>query len=75
VTYLLTYPDGTKQTFMDLADDRGHSLHIFNVAYVPPVGAAHGGASTIVRVAVVATLPDGTTLKPGKTRFVTATPP
>jgi hypothetical protein len=35
VTYTVTYPDGSRQTFTDVADYRGHSLHPFNVAYLP----------------------------------------
>jgi hypothetical protein len=76
VMYTLSYPSvagqaGVHQTFKDTADFRGHSLHIFNVPYLPPMGATHGSLETIVRVTMVATLPDGTTLYTGTTRFVT----
>jgi hypothetical protein len=72
VVYTLTYPDPNTapQTFTDTADSRGHSLHIFNVAYVPPAGANHGDPSTIVQVTASATLADGTAIDAANTRFV-----
>ena len=75
VVYTLTYPtlpgqSAITQVFTDTADYRGHSLHIFNVPYVPPTGALHGAPATIVQVAVTATGPDGTVIPAGTTRFV-----
>jgi hypothetical protein len=72
VVYTVTYPgpQNLRQTFTDRADLRGHSLHIFNVPYLPPVGSMHGAPATIARVTVAATLPGGGTLKAGATRFV-----
>jgi hypothetical protein len=71
VVYKLTYPGPgvLTQLFTDTADLRGHSLHIFNVPYMPPVGATHGSPETVVNVTVAATTPDGTALQPGTTRF------
>ncbi len=81
VVYTLTYPAAITPTlsatasvtntdiFTDTADDRGHSLHVFNAAYLPPVGAKHGSPLTIVRVSVSATTQDGMALLPGRTRF------
>lgn len=72
VTYTLVYParSGLRQVFVDRADRRGHSLHVFNVPYTPPVGARHGSPPTVVRVTVSATLPNGSKLRSGDTRFV-----
>jgi hypothetical protein len=60
VVYTLVYPklNGIQfiQSFTDVADARGHSLHIFNVPYLPPEGATHGSPETIVQVKVSATL-------------------
>jgi len=81
VVYTLTYPAAitptlsatasvtNTDTFTDTADYRGHSLHVFNAAYLPPVGAKHGSPLTIVRVSVSATTQDGMALLPGRTRF------
>jgi hypothetical protein len=69
VIYTLTYADKSTQTFTDTADYRGHSLHPFNVAYTPPAGTRHGSPPTVAYITISATLPDGTTLGPMKTRF------
>jgi len=72
VTYVLVYParSGLRQVFVDRADRRGHSLHVFNVPYTPPVGVRHGSPPTVVRVTVSAVLPNGSKLRSGDTRFV-----
>ena len=75
VVYTVVYPSipghaRITQIFTDTADVRGHSLHVFYVPYVPPVGSAHGSRATVALVTVAATLPDGTTIPPGTTRFV-----
>jgi hypothetical protein len=58
VTYTIVYPllkgKRLRQTFTDRADARGHSLHVFNVPYLPPRGAKHGSAATVARVTVTA---------------------
>jgi len=74
ISYSLLYPGsgGQEQKFTDTADFRGHSLHIFGVAYLPPAGSAHGSPLTVVKVTVSATLADGSSLGPVGTRFVVA---
>jgi hypothetical protein len=66
VVYTLTFADKSQETFTDTADARGHSLHPFSVAYKPPAKGPH---RTVAYISVSATLPDGTTLGPMKTRF------
>jgi hypothetical protein len=60
VVYTIAYPRvkgrSFVQTFEDRADARGHSLHAFNVAYLPPVGARAGSPATVALVTVAATL-------------------
>jgi len=72
ISYSLLYPGsgGQEQKFTDTADFRGHSLHIFGVAYLPPAGSTHGSPLTVVKVTVSATLADGSSLGPVGTRFV-----
>jgi hypothetical protein len=70
VTYTLHYPNKMTQTFRDIADRRGHSLHVFNVVVVPPSAAA----SVVVRVTVTAVLRDGTRLHTATTRFRVSRP-
>jgi hypothetical protein len=76
VVYTLVYPkvNGVQfiQSFTDFADSRGHSLHIFNVPYVPPQGAKHGSPETIVQVKVSATMTNHYALPDVTTRFVVA---
>src|SRR6185437_12240697 len=55
ITYTITYPDGTTQQSTDIADSRGHSLQVFAVHYLPPVGAPRG-PKTIARITAVGTL-------------------
>jgi hypothetical protein len=80
VTYTIVYPtlEGRqlRQVFADTADYRGHSLHIFNVPYLPPAGARHGTARTVARVTVAATLADAgkTLLGPVSFRFTIVRP-
>jgi hypothetical protein len=69
VTYTLTFADKITATFTNTADFRGHSLHPFSIAYLPPVGSKHGSPPTVAYISVSATLPDGSTLGPVKTRF------
>ncbi len=71
VTMTITYPGHSvkPQTFKGTTDSRGHVLHIFNVPYVPPVGAKFGTTATIATVNVVVILADGTALPPARTRF------
>ncbi len=71
VVYTIVYPEplSAMEIFTDTADFRGHSLHIFNVPYVPPVGVAHGAPSTVANVTVRASTAGGTPLAPAKTRF------
>jgi hypothetical protein len=69
VVYTLTYANGTKQTFTDQTDYRGHSLHPFNAAYLPRPGSKHGQPATVAYIAVTAKLSDGTMLGPATTRF------
>jgi hypothetical protein len=69
VTYTLSYPDGTTQTFVDTADSRGHSLHAFAVHYRAPLGAVHDQVSTIVRIHVTARSQDGRRTTSSSTRF------
>ena len=74
VYYTLTYPNGAKQVFNDIADSRGHSLHPFNVFYRPPLGSIHGQKSTIVTITVTAKLKNGTWLAPVSIRFAVIAP-
>jgi len=71
VVYTLAYPQHVlpPQVFTDTADLRGHSLHIFNVPYLPPLGVRHGAPLTVVQVRGAATLPNGARLAPARTRF------
>ncbi len=74
VVYTIVYPklNGQQiiQSFTDTADYRGHSLHIFNVPYLPPVGAKHGTPLTVAHVTVSATLlPNHAPLNDVKFRF------
>lgn len=71
VSITITYPGRTvlSQTFKGTTDSRGHSLHIFNVPYMPPAGARHGTDATIARVTVIVTASDGTVLPAATTRF------
>ncbi len=69
VVYTLKYADGATQTFTDTADFRGHSLHPFNVAYMPPKGSKHGQPATVAYITVTATLKNGTSLGPLAARF------
>lgn len=68
VTYTVRYADDTTQTFTDTADSRGHSLHAFNVAYLPKP-AKSGLARAVVLVDVQAVLPDGTSAGTTSIRF------
>jgi hypothetical protein len=76
VVYTIVYPKRNgrqlRQTFTDTADRRGHSLHIFNVPYLPPPGSTRGAAATVARVTVAVTLarPARTALAPFSFRFV-----
>jgi hypothetical protein len=55
VAYTITYPDGTTQQATDTADSRGHSLQVFAVHYLPPVGAPRG-PMTIAHITAIGTL-------------------
>jgi hypothetical protein len=76
VLYTLTYRPRhghvARETFRGTADARGHSLHVFNIPFVPPPGARHGSPETLVQVTVAATLPSGRVLAPATTHFVLA---
>jgi hypothetical protein len=63
VVYTLTFADKSQATFTDTADARGHSLHPFNVAFIPTT------FRSVAYISVSATLPDGTKLGPVNTRF------
>ena len=69
VTYTVTFPNGTVRRFTDRMDSRGHSLHPFEIAYLPPKGARHGSRPTIARVMAVVLLANGTKLGPVSLRF------
>jgi hypothetical protein len=68
VSYTLTYADGSVQTFTDVADYRGHSLHPFNVAYRPPT-PGHDQQDNVAYILVSAVSKDGQQGGPAKTRF------
>jgi hypothetical protein len=69
VEYILTFPDGRHVTFTDKADSRGHSLHPFNVGYLPPVNSKKGSSRTVVHISVRVTLQNGTMLRPVNAQF------
>jgi hypothetical protein len=64
VMFILTYPNGVRQTFVDISDHRGHALHPFNVAYLPPQQAKKGHAASMAQIEVVGVNSDGTWTKP-----------
>jgi hypothetical protein len=68
VSYTLTYADGSVQTFTDVADYRGHSLHPFNVRYLPPA-SGHNHPANVAHIQVSAVSKDGLQSGPARTRF------
>jgi hypothetical protein len=68
VHYTLTYPDGSVETFVDVADYRGHSLHPFNVHYRPRT-PGHDRPDNVAHILVSAVSKDGLQGGPAKTRF------
>jgi hypothetical protein len=68
VTYTITYADGSRQTFTDVADARGHSLHAFNVRYRPPA-TGHYRRTNMARILVSAVSRDGIWRAARMTRF------
>ena len=69
VTYTLRYPDGATQTFVDIADSRGHSLHAFQVSYRPPVHVAHGQPATVATIQIRVASADGRRAASARSRF------
>jgi sugar lactone lactonase YvrE len=73
VTYTITYPDGSWQTFTDVADYRGHSLHPFNVAYLPQT-SGRTGPDHLARIMVTAVSRQGLQAGPVRTQFAVIRP-
>jgi len=69
LVYTVRYGNGLTQRFTDRADARGHSLQVFNIAYVPPAGTPVLSPRTLVRVTVRATSPRGVLLGSESTTF------
>jgi hypothetical protein len=69
VMFILTYPNGARQTFVDYADHRGHALHPFNVAYLPLKQAKHRRVSNMAQIEVLAETSNGTWTKPQVLHF------
>jgi len=69
LVYTVRYGNGLVQRFTDRADARGHSLRVFNIAYVPPAGTPASAPLSLVRVTVRATLPGGSYLGSASTTF------
>jgi hypothetical protein len=68
VHYSIRYPDGSVQTFTDVADYRGHSLHAFNVRYRPPT-PGHDRPPNVAYIQVSAMSKEGLRGGPARTRF------
>jgi hypothetical protein len=64
VVYTLTYPNGLRQTFVDITDHRGHALHPFNVAYLPPLQARKGHPADMAQIEVVGDNSNGSWTEP-----------
>jgi hypothetical protein len=50
ITYTVSYPNRTSQTFTATADGAGHAQHVFNIRYKPSAGGKRAPAVATIRV-------------------------
>jgi outer membrane protein assembly factor BamB len=72
ITYIVIYPNRSKQVFTDTADRTGHDERVFNIRYMPPAVAKHAPASAVFTITVQAVSKDGAKAGPVRVQVTIA---
>jgi outer membrane protein assembly factor BamB len=69
ITYVVRYPNGSRQTVTQTADRTGHAQQVFNIRYLPPAHGKRTPTSAIATITVRAVSKKGGKAGPVSVRF------